>query len=293
MGDIGLPLTAEWKGTNAVIHENDATRIVILPEYGGKIASLFDKRVNREWLLPPSGDLRRTSLAGRNFVECELFGWDECAPTINSCYIEGIYLGDHGDLWNQRWLIKDISLNSSVLSSRGRSLPFELLRRVDLTGRLITISYKVAAKDVEIPFLWAAHPQFIMTDLKEMLLPMQRIPLVEVGNGEIDIGINDINTLISSLPDGQCAKYYISSANLINSLTLCARNGSRLSMSWSWWIPYIGFWIDKGCLAKEPVICPEPSTGYYDSCEVAIDRGKILYIGKYETVAWQISLAMS
>ena len=50
---VRVVLQAEWCGRRGSLPRSDAIEVVILPEFGGKIASIFDRAAGREWLTQP------------------------------------------------------------------------------------------------------------------------------------------------------------------------------------------------------------------------------------------------
>ena len=70
-----------WHNFPACALENEALRVVIVPDLGAKIVSLYDKTHQREWLVPPIRPVRQTAY-GDDFVSQDMCGWDEMMPTI-------------------------------------------------------------------------------------------------------------------------------------------------------------------------------------------------------------------
>lgn len=119
---------------------------------GGRIVSLQGPD-GREWLSRTS---RSSIPAGAAFGDAEMAGWDECAPTIAPCAVDGVELPDHGDLWNARW-----RLDGATASVEGRALPYEFRRTASVAAEgALRFEYEARSLAGELPFLWAAHPQF-------------------------------------------------------------------------------------------------------------------------------------
>src|SRR5581483_1530299 len=97
-----------WHGFDAWELESEALRVVIVPELGAKIVSLFDKLAAYEWLVAPMRPPRAVEY-GAIFVEQDMSGWDEMMPTIDACAypVPGAYanryLPDHGEVWSLPW----------------------------------------------------------------------------------------------------------------------------------------------------------------------------------------------
>ena len=126
----------------------------------GKIASLTSP--SHEWLSQPAGELPLRSPCGLGFVEAEMCGWDECAPTIVAGQTAaGTVLSDHGDLWDQAW---HWSRTAEALTTwaHGLDWAYTLTRTIRPIEGGFRLDYEVSSNDPgPQPFLWAAHPQFL------------------------------------------------------------------------------------------------------------------------------------
>ena len=119
-------------------------QITVAPERGGKITSLLDAS-GREWLA--SGELARQSPTGLDFVAAEMFGWDECAPSIDPGSLDGVSFSDHGDLWDRPWQLLD---DAGVLDLQvdGLDYPYRLRRTIAPTQTGFVLDYQVVNLDV-------------------------------------------------------------------------------------------------------------------------------------------------
>lgn len=126
-------------GFEAVVVDTGAVSFSVLPELGGKIASLHDQRSGREWLWRHPRLPYRQVAPESSYVEAaDTGGWDECFPTVDRCaYPEppwrGAALPDHGELWSQPVAL-DVSTTAEqlVLDAlwHGRVLPYRFRRRI-------------------------------------------------------------------------------------------------------------------------------------------------------------------
>src|SRR5512137_2831249 len=99
-----------WYGSPAWRLEDDALRIIVVPEAGGKIVSLLDRRTGYEWLIQPAhANPFRLLPPGSVYNDEQVGGWDEMLPTIlagpdpEPGPYEGAALPDHGELWTMVW----------------------------------------------------------------------------------------------------------------------------------------------------------------------------------------------
>src|SRR5712691_10448817 len=105
---------SEWLGQRAYVIDMPEMRVITTPVVGAKIVSIFDKKANHEWLLPPANRPFQAVSYGASFVEQDMSGWDEMFPTIEPCAypvpgpFEGAKLPDHGEVWSLPWGLEDI-----------------------------------------------------------------------------------------------------------------------------------------------------------------------------------------
>src|ERR1700753_3929539 len=100
MGEHGT--TAAQK-ENVLISAGDC-RVSLLPEFGGKIASIQVR--GRELLQGPLAPIEPRSRT-MSFDAADSSGWDECLPSVAACTVETAAgrpeIPDHGDLWRVEW----------------------------------------------------------------------------------------------------------------------------------------------------------------------------------------------
>lgn len=156
----------------SVIMQNDAMRVTVIPEIGGKIISLQSLRTGREWLWKnPYLPLNKPPADARDFGAYDCGGWDEVFPTVNACQVSNSAWGDrtltdHGELWFRPWRIADANTYSQTgavltLAVDDPQLPFQWERTLTLAAGSapLVASYSVTNKStMPMPFIWAAHP---------------------------------------------------------------------------------------------------------------------------------------
>jgi hypothetical protein len=104
-GELAL---GTYKDVEAVLLENDLLRVVVVPECGSKIASMFFKPLGLELLWQnPAPSFRRSAYAD-DFELGDISAFDEMFPTISRCYYErypwaGTEVPDHGEVWSIPW----------------------------------------------------------------------------------------------------------------------------------------------------------------------------------------------
>jgi hypothetical protein len=259
-------MTATWFGEPVIRIGGPKLAALISPERGGKIVSLVDE-TGREWLAQPESPLPPPAEPGAAFTEAELCGWDECAPTVDDDRFDGVQLGDHGDLWTQRW--QDQGTQLRVTSP---SLGFDFARAIVTTGRGLRLEYVVRSQR-DLPLLWAAHPQFIAPPGSRVQVPDGTLLRAQDGS-ELSPEALDID----SYADGECRKFHADPGTPVGWASLVLPSDERLTLYWSASAPYLGIFMDAAAIARERVAVIEPMSGWPDSLTAAVDSGHVARI---------------
>jgi hypothetical protein len=290
-----------WHGFPAWTLESRAVKVVVLPQQGAKIVSLFDKRVGYEWLVGPMRPLRSLS------------GWDEMFPTINACQYPGtgVYSGralpDHGEVWSLPWGLESQDGATLVLGVEGRALPYRLLRSATLAKPdLLRLEYRLLNTGPQpFDYLWAAHPQFAAGADTEIIMSQEVTQVINVLPGAVwgEVGVcyswPSTETLdgrgwrldrVRSPECGECRKFYLPPdapaawGGLSNHQANCS-----LKIEWSTVeLPYLGIWVDEGAYNSASVVALEPSNGYYDSLVTAANNQRLSRINPGDEHRWSL-----
>jgi galactose mutarotase-like enzyme len=199
------------------------------PARGGRITSL---RLEGEELLDQGIGVDQPTADG--FVESGAWGWDEMVPNIEPTES----LPDHGEAWRLPWQVIRNDATSVVMRCRGRVVPWELERRIDLDEVLtVTYVYRNLGHGPHYAY-WSAHPLF---------------------KYEADISVR-----LPDLTDGSSTKVFLPKGS-IDHVRLGWRSGTRIEMRWdSTLTPYVAIWICNGDLGGYRQIAIEPATGGND-----------------------------
>lgn len=307
--------SARWLGQPAVTIETEQVRLITVPGMGAKIVSIFDKRMGREWLLPPPNRPFRPAAYGAVFIEQDMSGWDEMYPTIDECLYPlagehaGKLLPDHGEVWAIPWTLVNGKADEIRLEVTGRALPYRLTRTISfIEAAKLRFAYTVEnLSDQDLIGFWTAHPQFVVdTETRIVLSPEVTTVLNVVGDshwGEIGKAYawrepvphagDAIYLDRVSLPTRRdCRKIYLPPEQAISWAALHnLSDGSLLRLSWdAAVVPYFGIWVDEGTYTPLSTAALEPSTGYYDSLTTALENKRVPTVPARGSLEWYLDV---
>lgn len=312
-------------GLQYVRLENPGLTVSLLPEAGGKLVELRDRRSGRDWLWEnPHVPVRRLSDAADYGCELDSGGWDEILFSTDPCEIElangrRYVIPDHGDLVGQPWTVRDARTDAAGhalcdLTATGRAFAYDWRRVVTLDAErpLLTLQYSLRnSGDVAWPWLWCAHPLIAVERGMRIELPEDRkfrviqttlshadrpnaeyrwphLPLAD--GGEVD--------LAKSFSDSRAfAVKLFAEAASPGAVHLYSSDGSeRLTFRYDARdIPWLGFWINNegwsgSGSAPYLNLGVEPSTSPYDNLAGAIAEDRAEWLGPGEERTWSLQI---
>lgn len=307
-----------WHGMRALALESARLRAVVVPEMGAKIVSLFDKSNGAEWLVGPGQRPFRSPAYGASFVDQDMSGWDEMFPTIVSCpypgagHRHGVDLPDHGEVWTLPWSIEEGAGNEIALRVEGKALPYRLGRTLSLAAEdTLQLDYALENRGQEqMPYMWAAHPQFDCGQGATIVLPreVRRVcntlpaawgwgPPEETYDWPAakDVRGNEERLDEVGPPSLKQARKFFALPEARPTWAAVVRKatGDWVRMAWSaLTVPYFGIWVDEGALSDCSVATPEPTTGFYDSLALAWEKRQVCTIEAGATQSWTLKVQL-
>lgn len=298
-----------------VVIRNGECALTLLPEFGGKIASI---RVQEQELLQaplaPVAPRTRTM----EFDGGDASGWDECLPSVAACTVETAAgraeVPDHGDLWRVAWKIQGTGNREQItLVGECFSLPLVLERTLRLarveTGWRLDVDYRLTnTGSTPVPWSWAAHPLYTAEAGDRVVLPesIRRLRLEGSGGGRLGKGGDTVSWPLAKLAAGGETDLSVAEAPesgigdklfagpLGAEENWCALErpsaGVRIRVSFdAAATPYLGLWICHGGWPERPgpkqtCVAMEPSTAPVDSLAIGGEWSRIL--GPGESSAW-------
>lgn len=160
-----------------IVLESEDIKVLIDPQTGGKIRSLFSKRTQTEFFyVDPRGSLE----AGNDYTNNhDISGYDECFPTVGPCIYpdgkrKGMHMGDHGYLWQGPWEARID--NDRVIMSKDISefqCRFERTCYLDSACSLRLDSTLTNYGDEPLKYIYSAHPLLAGGEDARLVLPKE------------------------------------------------------------------------------------------------------------------------
>ncbi len=164
-------------GIPALVLENGALRVTVLPDLGGHIVELIDKAADRNLLWSNPRTPPRRAPYGAHFDDWWSGGWDEIFPSGDQAQLHGETLPYMGELWSVPWSATAGMSDGGAwirAAGLGTMAPARLERTLELRGDepVLRAGYRLTNLDVQpLPFLWGIHPCFAVTPDHRIDLP--------------------------------------------------------------------------------------------------------------------------
>jgi hypothetical protein len=176
---------------NSLILENDHVRAVILPELGGRVWTLEDRRRNRQWIWHRPG----VPLAhvGTDAVYDDVWagGWEELFPNDAPGMFEGRSLPDHGEWWTMAWRASTSTSAAAAcvrLAATAHVVRTECAKEFTLAhdGSALTVTYRLRSLEQEpFHFLFKQHLPVDITPNCRLRLPGGSVEAVDPAFGTL------------------------------------------------------------------------------------------------------------
>ncbi|MCX6221531.1 MAG: hypothetical protein NTZ69_11145 [Bacteroidia bacterium] len=305
---------SRYKNKTSIVLENDRIRAEFIPDPGGKMVSLINKKTAYEFLVQRKGELYRDQPFDGSYVDGECSGFDDMFPTIDVCNYEnepwkGVKMADHGEVWSLPWEYKmnDDSLHMSV---KGKHFPYGLEKNVHfINDYTIRLDYTLTNDSpFDFEFLWAGHFMLNIEEGTRVIVPddcKQSITVLTNSNrnfGDVhnwpylkDKNGNGYRADISRSKEAKgFEKYYFN-----NKLTdgWCELqypdNKNKLKVSFPVdTVPYLGILMNENGWDNLYNIFIEPCTICYDRPDVAKKYGQVSKVEAFGKYGWYIDLTI-
>lgn len=314
-----------FKGEAALVLDDGRLAAVVLPERGGKIASIRDLRRDRELLWQYEGTMYPPIEPEGPFSAADSSGFDDMFPAIRSGPYgadpwPALMIPDHGEAWRLPWSPRSARSDALSLELRGRILPYSLRKELRLCadgeGRpTLRIDYALEnTGDAAFEWIWAAHPLFAMGPgggFRPILADGFRAEELRLLNAHDSDALSGYGAEYP-FPEGAGAvpvdrlppegralalKYWFPLRSCcIGAEVWTGDDGYRFDIAWdARRLPYVGVWINADGWAGQRNLALEPASAPMDGPAQARAAGfplPCLAPGAVETWFFSISLPL-
>jgi len=176
------------EGFEAILLENEALQVKVLPELGGKLWELWYKATSTQWLWHnPNLSLRAVSL-GANYDDNWAGGWEELFPNDARGEFMERDLPDHGEWWSQPWrweVAEDTPERVSIrLWHEGVVTKTHCEKWITLEANTARVSIRYYITNLEttpLYFLFKQHLALAVTPTHRLELPGGKVTPVDLG----------------------------------------------------------------------------------------------------------------
>ncbi len=158
--------------------------VEILPEVGGKVAQVIDRRAGIHFLVPPQKPYRPLEI-GQNWVDQDTSGMDDCFPNIEpGPYPREPWKGEPllpmGEWVHGSWRVAGANSEIVRLERDGGVLPYYAVKTIALSSdRTLTLDYVLENRSASpLQYLWSAHPLIEAGEEFELRLPERQLSFV-------------------------------------------------------------------------------------------------------------------
>ena len=267
------------------ILKNRFLSVTVLPERGGKLASLQYVPTGTELLAqPPCGfpALR----PGMPFEEGDASGFDDVFPSMGekACMGRWEEVPDHGMVWTMPMQCCGEGKNLSLqFCAEG----WDYRKTVRLDGRSLILSWTIRnVSDRAMPYTWVCHCLWQLDDDMRFFYP--DADMVDV----MDPEEKKCDAVLQPTRDGSMAKTY-TAGRIHEGRCGCMWPRRTLKMTMEWdaeKLPYLGFWITNGGWRGDRNFAFEPCLSFYDSLARSDASGTLRVMRAGEAAEFEIRI---
>ena len=178
----------EINGLTLLTGENDLIRFEVAPALGGKITSIYNKVLQKEFLWHNQDlDLAPNS-PGTDYDTNFWGGIDELIPNDIPETVDGIEYPDHGELWTTALDYEMTKNNISVFGTLEKSgLFYRKTISVEASAPEIKLQYTVINQSSESrKFLWKLHAALSIAEGDRLISPAKKAKIVYPESSRFD-----------------------------------------------------------------------------------------------------------
>ncbi|MGH7460744.1 MAG: hypothetical protein ACREMA_06910 [Longimicrobiales bacterium] len=176
-------------GFQSLILENELISAELIPQLGGRVWELHDRRRSRQWIWQREEVSLRAMPLGACYDDSWAGGWEELFPNDAPGEFEGHALPDHGEWWSAAWNVAQITQGAEATvrlttELRIRKAVCTKEYRLARDSDTLRVSYRIESMDAEpFHFLFKQHLPVALTPACEIVLPGGTVTAVDPSFG--------------------------------------------------------------------------------------------------------------
>ncbi|MBU5593365.1 DUF5107 domain-containing protein [Clostridium sp. MSJ-4] len=302
-----------FKGIEALKIQSNYLKVVIIPEIGGKVASIYNLKKDFELLFQNKDEVYKRPKIYDAFENFDAAGFDDAFPTIDKCIVsindKNIEYPDHGEIWSGTF---DYTIEGEkiILSYKSEILPYSYNKTLFLEKDSLICEYNIKnTGDFPIPCIWAFHCLVNCEEDMEIVFPRGTNLIENVHDSKylgeegtvhkypqtLDLN-GEVFDLSKVLPKSfnNTEKYYVKGK--VNE-GKCGIYYPSKDISYNIYydekkLPYLGFWITEGGFRGDYNCALEPTNGYYDDIIKSRDNNCTFTLKPGETLEFDIKIEL-
>ncbi len=290
--------------------ENDAIRMEVWPQIGGKVSSIVDKKDHYELLFAYPAELPDSPHYDAPYGDHWYSGWDECFPAVaRSTYprhpYNGIAVPDHGELWGIPTTTAVPTKDGITTVWNGLRFGYRLTRKLYLQNSSIVAEYDLMnLAPFEFRFVWAMHSLMSLIQPVEIQVQQKSFRWSHDAEGKRYDAAFTWPTGVEgedfSRPDSLPVKrgWKLFTAEPIQSALVVSYPTRKRTLRLEYASPdtlpaYWGIWINTGGWAGNRHFAAEPTTGRYDEIDRSIEDTSAGQIGPFGRRQWSVRMTLA
>jgi hypothetical protein len=290
--------------------ENDAIRMEVWPQFGGKVSSIVDKADLYDLLFSYPAELPQGPCYDIPYGNGWYAGWDECFPSVGkSHYVghpyDGITVPDHGEIWGIPVTTAVPTKDGVATVWNGLRFGYRLTRKLYLDGPAVVADYTlINLAPYDFRFVWGLHS--LMSLVQPATLDLGGSALFRYSHDHNGADVQkpfdwpklegvDLSDL-SNLPPRKGWKIF--SADPIDGPAVLRypTRGRTVRIEYSSednLQAYWGIWINSGGWAGHRHVAVEPTTGRFDQIDRSIKDGSAGMVGPAGRREWSVRWSLA
>ncbi len=170
--------------------ENDALRVEVYPQFGGKVLSICDRADEYELLFDYPAEFPTNCQYDQPYAGSYYAGWDECFPAVGPGIYpvhpyKGISIPDHGELWGLSAFAVPVK-DGVICEWQGLRFGYRLTRKLWIEGLSVNAEYTLLNfAPFAFYFVWGMNALLSLHSPVELELPRETYRFVHDGCGPI------------------------------------------------------------------------------------------------------------